>query len=251
MKAFNNISARDRNLLILLLAAIIFYLSYTFVLTPGIEKSGLLNGDIAATQDEIARAKELIENRNDLARQENKLRKDLVDKYAVFFTNLDQVELLHKLDTLMTGTGIKANSYMASILTVSSVELEQGGFAPLNYPMLDLAKNIEPKLYEGEPSEQLAITAGQEGDTPDRIPCMEIIINYNTTSYDSVYNFIYSLEQLKKTVIVKSIDYTKQEGYLEGQLILDFYSIPQFDTTQNDGLTFVPVIPQGKANPFS
>lgn len=252
MKFLSKMNSRDRNLLVLLAAVVIFFLCYTLIMTPSMEKANLLKGEIETVKAELLRAESLADKEGELENQAAELREELLDKYSVFFTDLNQANVLNRLDNMMYGTGFAITSYIPSEVAVSQVLVESGAYVPLDYPLLNLARNIDPERYEGVTPEQTA-SDGVGEDSSDKIPCLELTINYDNTAYETVYSFINAVEKMDKTVIIKSLDFAKgDEGPgLQGQMILDLYSLPGFDKSQSDSLEFTTVIPKGKPNPFN
>ena len=246
------LNSRDRNLLVLLAAIIIFYLCYTFIMVPSMEKADLLQGEIETVKAEIVRAAELVQQENELKLQENRLRSEILDKYSLYFTELNQANVLNRLDNMMHATGMTLSSYTPSEVTVSQVLVEKGEYVPTEYPLLSLARNIDPELYEGVNPEQVISASTPSDDSSDSIPCLQLIINYDQIAYETVYSFIDALEDMNKTIIIKNLDFAKNEGTaLQGQMVIDLYSLPRFDKSQSDELEFTPGIPQGKPNPFN
>ena len=254
MKMFYNMSARDRSLLILVLAAVLFYLSYTFIMTPALAVADVLTAEIQTTQAELERAKALMTQGDDLEKQERLQKEDLLHKYSVFFNDLNQARLLNKMDALMTSTGLTASSYAPSPETVAQVPLEQGFYQPLQYPIMGLAAKINPELQSADPNEQAAPASAEAPQeavaSEDMIPGADVVISFNNATYESIFGFIGSVEKMNKTVNLKSADITRSDTGLQGQLTFSFYSIPQIDDKQKDGLDFTPALPKGKANPF-
>ena len=78
----------------------------------------------------------------------------------------------------------------------------------------------------------------------------DVSVGFAGASYESIFNFINSMEKMNKTVVLKSVDITKDETGLGGQMIYSFYSLPKIDSNQEDGLDYSPTIPAGKPNPF-
>ena len=252
MKMFYNMSARDRSLLILLLAVVIFYLSYTFVISPSLEKAEILKTNLTAVQDEMVRANQLIEDVDQLKSKEENQREDLIKKYSVFFFDLDQSRLLNKMDSLTTEAGIPVVSYIATPELAAPVLVEKGVFVPQQYPLKDLAMQINPELMtesQNETGNEEAAPADPE-NASDLVLGTDISISFSGASYEGFYNFMNLVEQMNKTVVLKSINLTKGETGLDGQMVFAFYSIPKLDPEQKDGLDFTPVLPKGKANPF-
>lgn len=259
------LNSRDRNLLVILAAIIIFYLCYTFIMVPSLDKADLLKGEIETTKAEITRAEDLANKEDELKKQEKELREELLEKYSVYFTDLNQANVLNRLDNMMYGTGLNITSYTPSEVSVSQVLVETGGYVPPEYPLLSVARNINPELHQEPNPEQVVsagapVAGGEEGSaeagvsdgSSDSIPCLELMINYDGLAYETVFSFISALERMNKTVLVRSLDFAKSEGPgLQGQMILDLYSLPRFDESQRDELEFAPIIPQGKPNPFN
>lgn len=260
MKLFQKMSSRDRSLLILLLAVIVFYLCYTLVMTPAMVKSEMLKADLMSTQEQLNRAHELSGKTAELKIQEKQLREDMIKKYSLFLFDLNQSRILNKVDALMIGAGLPAASYIPTPETPSQVPVEMGAYTPPGYPLKDLALRInsEPET-EAQADTQGGGESTVQGDpagaaaaveSPDMIPGTDVTVGFKAASYESIINFISSVEKMNKTVIVKSITVSKDEAGLTGQLILSFYSLPKLDPNQKDGLDFTPAIPAGKANPF-
>ncbi len=249
MKMFSNLSGRDRNLLMVLLVAVVFYLCYSMIIAPSLESATILKEEAASIKSELDRAKDLIGREEELGKQAAGLREALADKYSVFFADLNQSRLLYKLDTLMLNAGITVSSYIPSPETAAPVPLEQGSFLPVNYPLLDLAKEIQPSLHqqEGLSAEE---TNGMDEGASDMIPGADITFVFENSTYESVYAFINAVEMMNKTVRLKNIDITKDETGISGQLIFGFYSLPTLEEKKKDELKFDPVLPKGKANPF-
>ena len=258
------LNSRDRNLLVLLAAIIIFYLCYSFIMAPAMDKANLLKGEIDSTVGEITRAEDLANKEDELKKQESELREELLEKYSMYFTDLNQANILNRLDNMMYGTGLSITSYTPSEVTVAQVLIESGGYIPAEYPLLSLARTIDPDLHGESPDQVVSAGAPAPGEleqtsssvvsdgSSDSIPCLELMIIYEGIAYETVYAFINSLESMNKTVLIKSLDFAKAEGTgLQGQMILDLYSLPRFDKSQSDELEFNTIIPQGKPNPFN
>ena len=264
MSIFRKMSARDRSLIILMLAAVIFFICYTFIMSPSMEAATILKGNLATAQSELSQAQDISGKAPELQTQERKQREELIKKYSGFFFDLSQSRLLNKMDSLMIGTGLPATSYLASPEVVSQVPLEQGVFAPQQYPLKDLAVKINPStqdepqnVTEGQnpadaSNQAETVPAGepQAVEASDMIPSTDVSVGFTGASYESIYNFIGMVEKMNKTVVIKSADITKDETGLGGQIVFSFYSLPKLDPEQKDGLDYDPVVPAGKANPF-
>lgn len=253
MKGFLKMSGRDRNLLILLLVVIIFYLCYTYVMVPFMTETELLQMELESAEAEIARVEALSGKEDEMKKHEAALMDDIIGKYAVFLTDVNQSRILYKVDTLALGTGLPISSYIPSTDMISPVMVEKGFYVPQDYPLKNLAFEINPELQEDSKEEASggAAVPDAAAASEDMIPGTDISIGFGSASYESVYNFIGEVEKLNRTAVLKSIDLSEGDGALQGQLVFSFYSLPRFNPSQKDGFDFTPVIPPGKVNPFN
>ena len=264
MNLFSKMSARDRSLIILMLAAVIFFICYTFIMSPSMEVATILKGNLATAQAELSQAQDISGKAPELRIQERKQREELIKKYSGFFFDLNQSRLLNKIDSLMIGTGLPATAYLASPEMVSQVPVEQGIYVPQQYPLKELVMKINPNIEEesqnGAEGQNPADATNQGESAPegepqaveasDMIPSTDVSVGFTGASYESIYNFIGAVEKMNKTVVIKSADITKDETGLGGQIVFSFYSLPKLDPQQKDGLDYNPLTPKGKANPF-
>lgn len=257
MKLFSNLSHRDRSLLIVLLVIVVFYLCYSFIMVPNLEAAELLKQERAAVDSDLARARELMENRKDLEKQAFDLQKELIQKHSAFFADLDQAQILYKLDALMRESGIVVSGYAPAPELITQVPLVQGAYAQSEYPLKDLAKEISPDFYKEQyrsPQEGSAEEEAEAGQgvatNPDAIPGVDITFNFENSSYESVFAFLSAVEKMNKTTLLKSVEIEKNGIGVGGELNIAFYSLPALEEKQRELLKFVPVIPKEKANPF-
>lgn len=275
MKIFQKMSARDRSLLILLVAAVTFFLCYRFVMTPQLANAEILKGELLSVQSQLEQADQLKGKTAELKNQERTQKEELIKKYSNFFFDLDQSRLLNRIDAIHIGVGLPAQSYLASPETPSQVLVEKGVYAPPQYPLKDLAAKINPNLLETtqdgapptdqpqqappadqneqseEQNEQAPVDQGQPAvESTDMVLTTDVSVGFNAATYESIYNFIATVEKMNKTVVLKSLNITRDETGLSGQMIFSFYSLPKLDKEQKDGLDYTPTIPAGKANPF-
>jgi Tfp pilus assembly protein PilO len=268
MSAITKINGRDRNLLILVVTAIVFYLCYNFVMAPYKISTEMLKGELEAAESELARVKELAGREEELKEQEARLKEEIAGKYSAFLTDIKQSRILYRLDSLATAAGFPITDYMPSSELVSQVTVETGFYTPQDFPLKNLALKIntdavgtgaqagDQGTVSSRPS-QAAGPAGEAGTAPaaveseDMIPGTDVAIGFDAASYESIYAFIGQVERMNKTAILRNINIKEEQGGLNGQLTFSFYSLPAFDPKMKDGLDFKPAIPMGKADPFS
>lgn len=241
---------RDRNLLLILVLAIVFYLSYTFVINPALEERSRLVVELQSTRDQLEQADQAVADLPDLKIKEVTLRKEVVKRYAVFMPELDQAKLLKRLDQYMTEAGLPVSSYLSTLPVATPVMVEQGTFVPQTYPLLELAIKANPDLKLEPGSDSVQASTEPMTESNDMVSGIDIAISFEATGYDSIRRLIASIEAMNRTVILKNISIAKEADGLQGQVLFTFYSIPPLDQSQANVLSFTPAIPLGKVNPF-
>lgn len=266
MSAISKMNGRDRNLLILVVTAIVFYLCYNFVMAPYKASTEMLRGELEAAESELARVEELSGKEEELKEQETKLKEEIAEKYSAFLTDIKQSRILYRMDSYATGTGFPITDYMPSSDMISQVAVETGFYVPPDYPLKNLALKINAAVsgdsvsQTGSPSGQPSPAAGASGEagaapaaveSEDMIPGTDVSMGFDAASYESIYNFIGQVERMNKTAFLRNIEIKESAGSLNGHLTFSFYSLPAFDPNVRDGLDFSPAIPVGKADPFN
>lgn len=244
-------SRRDRNLLMVLAVAIVFYLCYTFIITPALDQKAILDMELEAVTAELERAEAAIAGLPELEKQAKALNKELEQKYKVFFPELDQARILYQMDTLMINSGFDASSFIPSSAVATAVLIEQGSYLPLSYPLLDIASRINPDLAGSAAASQEGTPAEATGESGDMIPEMNITISFNDADFESINGFLAAVEGMNKTVVLRNVSIAEETDGLQGQLLLSLYALPRLNDAENGYLEFTPVIPQGKPSPFN
>ncbi len=257
---------KDKNMLVILAVVLILFAAYHYIIDPALQQGAVVAQEISDANIELARSTDVVAQYPSLVKEEKDKKQFLIDKYKLFFYDLNQERILYKLDTLITSTGFTVNNYtptpVKAVLNIVSVPV----YTPVTYPLLDLASKTNPTLIP----QKAAQTENNEPTTPesptgeeqapvtdanlvamDSLPVTDITLGFEQTKYNAAMAFLKALENMDKSVVVKSVSISKIEAGIDGQIILSVYSLPQLDDSQKDLLKFLPVIPQGKANPFN
>lgn len=241
-------------MLAILVAAVVVFVLFNYVMSPALMNGTVLTQEKKAAEEELARIDTLIEQYPALLKQEKSERNHLVEKYKMFFYDLNQERVLFKLDSLLTSSGFPITSYVTAKASVAQIFTILPVYEPLEYPLLDVAQKVNPSLKKEPPSEQVPATENPDGGDKipmDAIPTADITLSFNNATYEAVAAFIKSLENMDKAVFVRSITMSKSEAGIGGQIVLSLYSLPKLDDSDMDLLKFEPSIPKSKANPFS
>ena len=250
MGAFTNMNKRDKNMLLLLLVVLVFYVCYAYVITPALTLSEGLKSDIIQLEADIRSSEETLAKSEELETELLEMKEEVNDKYSVFLGSLDDAEILYKIDTVMSGVDLKADSYMPAEVVYSKVAVERGVYEQFKYPLLEMAEKIEPQMY---PVPEAVIGESEETTeevSPDSVALADITINFYDVSYDKIYNFMQGMEDLDKTITLKDIEISKAEEGLTGHMTYSLYVLPVLSQDHKDELKFTSVIPRGKVNPF-
>jgi hypothetical protein len=239
--------------------AILFYISYHFVIDPALQNGELLNQQISDAEVELARSNDVVANYPALKIEEQNKKQQLIDKYKMFFYDLNQERILYKLDTLIVSTGFTVTNYTPTPVAAVLNTVPVPQYTPVTYPLLDLASKTNPGLIpqkaassNTEPTLPVETPPAEgEGPASESIPVTDITLGFEQTNYGAAMAFLKSLENMDKSVIIKNVSISKVEAGIDGQIILSVYALPQLDDSQKDLLKFLPVIPVGKANPFN
>ena len=250
MSAFSNMTKRDKNLLLLLFIVIIYYLCYTYVITPALETSSSLKIEQEQLQTDLLRAKELIGKEDELRTQSENLKQEINQKYSIYLKSLNQAQILMKMDTLMSETKFPVDGYISTETAALQVPVESGLYEDLKYPLLNMAKQVNPNIAE-EKSQTEGEVIVTEGELEDMLPNSEITFSFNDATYTTMYDFIKSVEELDKTIQLKSISITGNEEKISGEIIFTLFGLPPIDENNMIDYPVVNVTPKGKVNPFA
>jgi hypothetical protein len=253
MKKFSvEINQRDKNLLFILVAVIIAFLLYNFIINPALINGTILAQERESTEYELNRVKTVIAQYPDLKKEEPVEKAKLVNKYKMFFDDLNQERILYRVDTLLINSGFNVSSYALTKTVASQIIANKPVYTSLTYPLFEIASKINPSLVELiKDDDDTGAESSVATDSMDFIPTTELTLSFNNTSYESVMAFLQSVENMDKSLIIKSVSMSKSETGVGGSIILSLYSLPKLDDTDKDLLKFDPVIPKGKANPFN
>ena len=256
-------SQRDMMLLMILAVAILVFVAYYFIISPALDKGEVLSLEAQTVNTQFEDAKALVKNYPTLRLEESQKKTLLTEKYKQFFYDLNQERILYKLDTLMAGAGFAVTSYTSTPTIAAQILFPAPVYYNISYPLLDLASRANPSLIplEASSASQITQTTAQSspGNNPDGSPAApvdaigttDISLGFAAATYESTMAFLKAVENMDKSVIVKSVTFIKAEVGIEGQIILSLYTLPKVDDTDKDLLKFSPVIPRGKANPFN
>ncbi len=252
-KMTRNMSKRDQNMLLLLAFVLIIFVIYYIVIGPQFDKGKLLAEEARSAKTEYENSVEIINKLPDIKKEELEKKNILSEKYKQFFYEVNIERILYKLDSLLSGAGLPMSSMTISKPSVGVIVTEKAEYIPLTYPLLELAAKSNDTLINENDSgvnsnEQ---TSDSKEGSNDVTAYTDINLSFSSTSYESAYGFIDSIEKMDRTIIIKNIDLRESGNGIDGSLLLSVYSIAKPNQLDENDLEFDPVLPKGKANPFS
>lgn len=246
------VSNRDRKLLSILLAVVIMFLLYMFLASPAYEESLLKKAEISTANSTLASMNDTIMKAPEIKQSIAQKRSDLSEKYKIFLYDLNEPKLLHQIDTILISSGLAANSYQQSVKSVGKVVLQQSGFMENTFPLLDIAKKLNPDLSETAEVIDSNAAPPTEANVADIVEQMDITIGFSNAGYQTVYSFLRAIETLDRSYILSDFALTadQQAAGLQGQVVIKSISLPKINEIESSDMTFQPTIPQGKISPF-
>lgn len=205
---------REKIMLLILGVVSVSALLFFFVLQPQREKLAERTGTRSEKLAQLAELKEEIGNDNKLSVEIVSLEDEINKKADGFFTKLTQEDI---------------------ILLIEEITAE----AKLKIPEIEFPENRveEIILPDGEGEVEAEKEPATEGETPtptegeeEEQAKLELEVHSADLKYEGYYysflDFLKGISKYEKKIIVKDISVTKDEdGYLRGNVMLDFYSI--------------------------
>lgn len=247
------VSERDKKLLVILAAVVIGFLLYTFVMDPALNKGSELKSKADIARAELKRVNNLVDNLSSIQTEEADKKKTMLEKYNQFFYDLNQEQIMYKMDSLFQESGLMVTSYKPSELVVSSIT-PINKEAYVSYPLLDLASKsnvtLTDPIFKIKSDKAAAQTATSTEIPADAIPAYDVSINFSSSSYASVMTFIKKLEEMNKTIVIKKLDIHQSAASVSGEIVITLYSLPKVNESESEYLKFIPSVGTGKADPF-
>lgn len=103
-------SKKEKNLLLLLLVAVLFWLSYQFIFIPQFTKLEELKAEKENIEIQLGMMEEIILKDDDLKLEEENLKNNIYEKYQKYYYNMDQPDLMHILNTIIEDSELEISS---------------------------------------------------------------------------------------------------------------------------------------------
>jgi hypothetical protein len=224
-------------------------------MAPSIAIGSTLSEDKKMVEAKYEEAVDAVNRLPELKKNEADKLELLTEKYKQFFYEINEERILFKLDSLLSGAALPVSTLTLTKPYPDSISVDIVDYSPLTYPLLELAaKSNDTLISKDQNGVEISNTKSNSKEVPqDAVAYTDVTIGFTATTYESALNFIKSIENMDKTIIVKNVNLKKgKDGAgLEGDILLTIYSVAKPNKLDAIELEFKPALPKGKANPFS
>lgn len=240
------LNKREKILIGVLALLLIGFLLYSFILKPQREKIENLKSDRRTKLDQLSALKEEISSESKLYIELLSLEDDINNKADGFFRKVTQEDIILLVEEMSNTTKLK----------VPEIDFPEGRIEDviLKDPEETKETDGEVESEEGEEGEEDTQLLTEEELA--ELPKVELKVNSADLKYEGYYysflDFLQSISEYERKIIVKDINVSKDEdGYLRGNIALDFYSIENIVQDGEEMYAWGPNLGYVVGDPFS
>jgi len=203
-----NITSREKVLLAILITVVILFGGFKFLIDPQLtalkqEKETLL--EVQAQKDT---ADYNVQIKDSIFQDNAKLEKELQEKAVPFFDSLESGEIELFFHQLMANASVSAESFMMTKPAAVEIGNSQLSKEPLQYPLKDIAAQIESMKSGTSSKASTATPSGSENMSllpDDAVEMVTVSIQLNT-SIEAGLAFVEQINQSKFMVRITSLN---------------------------------------------
>lgn len=215
-----NLKRSEKILLSILALAIIFYVYYTFLLSPVMDK-------VSASHDKIASYNQQLNNIKLKEAQTVKLKADY-ETYKNDYGKLIMRFPSYEMDPLI--------GYNLKILADKSKVVIQNQTYSTSNSIESTGSSVAGTSTSGATTGSTANNAEKKAE---RYTLNFVAVNINISgSYDAIKSFINSLENEERSTIISNVIITKAENLLTASITANFYFISDTQNTEKNSYDF-------------
>lgn len=238
------LNKREKILIGVLALLLIGFLLYSFILKPQRAKLNELKSDRRAKLDQLSALKEEISSESKLYIELLSLEDYINNKAEGFFTKVTQEDIILLVEELSNTAKLK----------VPDIDFPEGRVEEVILKDPEEAKEVDGVVEGDEETEKLEEPLTEEELA--ELPKVELKVNSADLKYEGYYysflDFLKSISEYEKKIIVKDINVSKDEdGYLRGNIALDFYSIENIMQDGEEVYAWGPNLGYVVGDPFS
>lgn len=238
------LNKREKILIGVLLAVVVSFLLYNFVIKPQRESVETLKSDRSVKLQELSALKEEVASENKLYIELLSLEDDVYRKSEKFFMNVTQEDIILLTEEISN----------AAKLQIPNIDFPESRVEELILPDPDAeAEAVDGETVDGEEVEE--VEQASDEDDEDK-PKVELEVLSADLEYEGYYysfiDFLKEVSDYDKKIIVNDITVSKDEdGYLRGNIALDFYSIENILDGEEELYAWSPNLGYITGDPFS
>lgn len=218
------LNKREKILILVLALILVSFLLYSYVIKPQRESLETLKGDRSVKLRQLSELKEEIASESKLYIELLSLEDEINSKAEGYFTKITQEDIILLIEEITNTAKLKVPDIDFPESRVEEVFLPE--------PVVEGATSDTAVPAEGEAP---APAEGEEPPPPpadgeEEKPKVDLKVHSADLKYEGYYysflDFLKGISEYEKKIIVKDIKVTKDEdGYIRGNILLDFYSI--------------------------
>ncbi len=232
------LSKREKVFIFILITFIVSFLLYNFIIKPQRESLGMLKSDMSMKLQELSVLKQEIASESKLYIELLSLEDHVYEKADKFFTNVTQEDIILLTEEISDITKLQ----------IHNIDFPESRVEELILLDYEVGSQDEEKLKE---IKETIEDNDEEGKPKIDLKVYSINLEYEGYYY-SFIDFMKKISDYKKKIIVNDIRVSKDEdGYLKGNIILDFYSIEDILDNEEELYVFDSNLDYATGDPFS
>lgn len=243
------LTKREKLLIGLLILVMVSFLLYKFVIQPQRESLKTLESDRSVKLQQLSQLKEEIASESKLYVELLSLEDDINNKADHFFTKVTQADIILLMEE-MTNT---------AKLKVPDIDFPESRIEEVILPDPEAEAEAEKEAVqgqEGEDEEEVEEAPAEVEEGEEEPPKVDLKVHSADLKYEGYYyaflDFLKEISEYDKKIIVKDIKVSKDEdGYLRGNILLDFYSIENIIPDGEEMYAWGPNLGYVVGDPFS
>lgn len=219
-----NISKKEKNLLLILLVAILFWVSNRFVITPQGKTIEKLKEEKTVYENELLKIQETLARENAIKKEWESLNLEFNKASDKYYQKMSQPDLMHMINDIIDSGKLQVPSM--SFRDVEAMELEglQADFLGVSLPFIGTYTDLEVFMYQLRNSpkklliEQLSISKDISGDLNGQLSLNAYAYGgANAMGSGYFYNNAYESQS-------KSNPFAAFEGYVDAPVYSEYSS---------------------------
>lgn len=246
----NNISSRDKKLLIVLAFLLTGFVLYMTVYSPQMDSISELSKQLTALKEQQQATKTNEETIRTTKDQIEKVTDTIDTKADRFLPRYSADRTINYLYSLAAASGITITGITADPSEVVDLKITSSSKAASpSYSLRTIVGKLE--ALAGSTSSSGLVSSSQAADkTPSNIEVTKMSLVLNEASYASLIAWMKNVEQQDKSIRFTSVLIEGKGAKVNAKIGMSIYSIDKIPGSADPQLVFTPVSPSGKPNPF-